>query len=250
MAPGALLRAERVSLAFAEGERPFTAVDGVDVSLEDRRYMAIVGPSGSGKSSLLYLLSGLRRPTSGSVHFRGVDYAALGDSGVTALRRQNFGFIFQQHFLVNYLGALENVLVGARSPGPAARARALQLLERLGLGSKVRQRPYQLSVGERQRVAVARAMISEPAVIFADEPTASLDQRTGREVIQLLAEYREHGSVLVVTHDVGMTSGCDTLLEMRDGRLGPALKHEVGVEGDQQQGAVKRQRRQPRQSRR
>jgi putative ABC transport system ATP-binding protein len=244
------LRAERLSLAFAGGERPFIAVDGVDVSLEDRRYMAIVGPSGSGKSSLLYLLSGLRRPTSGSVHFRGVDYAALGDPGVAALRRQNFGFIFQQHFLVNYLGALENVLVGARSPGPAARARALQLLERLGLGSKVSQRPYQLSVGERQRVAVARAMISEPAVIFADEPTASLDQRTGREVIELLAEYRDHGSVLVVTHDVGMTSGCDTLLEMRDGRLGAALKHEVGVEGDQQQSAVKRERREPRQSRR
>jgi putative ABC transport system ATP-binding protein len=222
MAAGELLRAEKLSLAFDGGERPFTAVDGVDVSLEDRRYMAIVGPSGSGKSSLLYLLSGLRRPTSGSVQFRGVDYAALGDAGVAALRRQNFGFIFQQHFLVNYLGALENVLVGARSPGPPARARGLQLLERLGLGSKVGQRPYQLSVGERQRVAVARAMISEPAVIFADEPTASLDQRTGREVIQLLAEYREHGSVLVVTHDVGMTSGCDTLLEMRDGHLSRA----------------------------
>jgi putative ABC transport system ATP-binding protein len=223
MARGELLRGERLSLAFAGGERPFTAVDGVDVSLPDRHYMAIVGPSGSGKSSLLYLLSGLRRPTSGSVHFGDVDYAALGDAGVAALRRQNFGFIFQQHFLVNYLGALENVLVGARSPGPPARARALELLERLGLQSKAAQRPYQLSVGERQRVAVARAMISEPAVIFADEPTASLDQRTGREVIELLAEYRRHGAVLVVTHDVAMTSGCDTLLEMRDGRLGAAV---------------------------
>jgi putative ABC transport system ATP-binding protein len=220
MAASALLRAEHLSLAFSGGDRPFTAVDGVDLNLDDRRYMAIVGPSGSGKSSLLYLLSGLRRPTSGSVHFRGVDYAALGDAGVAALRRQSFGFIFQQHFLVNYLGALENVLVGARSPR-TARTRALELLDRLGLGSKAGQRPYQLSVGERQRVAVARAMISEPAVIFAVEPTASLDQRTGREVIQLLGEYREHGSVLVVTHDVGMTSGCDVLLEMRDGRLGP-----------------------------
>jgi putative ABC transport system ATP-binding protein len=220
MAKRELLRAEGLGLVFNGGDLPFTAVDGVDLSLSDRRYTAIVGPSGSGKSSLLYLLSGLRRPTSGSVHFRGVDYAALGDAGVAALRRQHFGFIFQQHFLVNYLGALENVLVGARSPGPSVRDRGLQLLERLGLGAKAGQRPYQLSVGERQRVAVARAMISEPAMIFADEPTASLDQRTGREVIELLAEYREHGSVLVVTHDVGMTSGCDTLLEMRDGRIG------------------------------
>jgi putative ABC transport system ATP-binding protein len=214
-----LLRADHLSLTFPGGDRPFLAVDRVDVALDDRRYTAIVGPSGSGKSSLLYLLSGLRRPTSGRVHFRGGDYAALGDAGVAALRRQNFGFIFQQHFLVNYLGALENVLVGAKSSGPAVRARALQLLDRLGLSTKAGQRPYQLSVGERQRVAVARAMISEPAVIFADEPTASLDQRTGRDVIELLAEYRQHGSVLVVTHDVAMTTGCDILLEMRDGRV-------------------------------
>ena len=160
MAQNEVLRGERLRLVFGSGDQAFAAVDGVDVSLEDRRYTAIVGPSGSGKSSLLYLLSGLRRPTSGSVRFRGVDYAALGDAGVAALRRRDFGFIFQQHFLVNYLGALENVLVAARSPGPAARARALELLERLSLGSKAGHRPYQLSVGERQRVAVARAMVS------------------------------------------------------------------------------------------
>ena len=215
-----LLVAHSLSLSFGDGQRAFTAVNDVSLTLLDRRYLAVVGPSGSGKSSLLYLLSGLRRPTSGSVRFRGVDYAALGDAGVAALRRKSFGFIFQQHFLINYLGAMENVLVGARTTGPAARARAMELLDRLGLAAKMDQRPYQLSVGERQRVAVARAMISEPAVIFADEPTASLDQRTGREVVRLLAEYRERGSVLVVTHDIGMTSGCDTLLEMRDGRLG------------------------------
>lgn len=215
----ALLEAAGLTLTFGAGERAFTAVLDVDVALQDHSYLGVVGPSGSGKSSLLYLLSGLKAPTAGRVTFRDVAFDSIGETGVAALRRREFGFIFQQHFLVNYLGCLENVLVGAARPDAAARRRAEDLLRRLGLGSKLNQRPYQLSVGERQRVAVARAMVAEPAVIFADEPTASLDQRTGREVIDLLADYREHGAVVVVTHDRGMTAGCDQLLEMRDGAI-------------------------------
>ena len=214
-----VLAAAGVTLDYGSGADRFTAVRDATIEVGDNAFVAVVGPSGSGKSSLLYLLSGLRTPTRGTVGFRGRDYAALGQAAVTRLRRGNFGFVFQQHFLVNYLGALENVMVGAtRGDGPSRR-RAVELLEMLGLGTKLGQRPYELSVGERQRVAVARAMVHEPAVIFADEPTASLDQATGHQVIALLAAYRERGSVVVVTHDIGMTRDCDFVLEMHDGRL-------------------------------
>jgi putative ABC transport system ATP-binding protein len=137
------------------------------------------------------------------------------------LRRQRFGFVFQQHFLINYLSTLENVLVGAVNRNHEVVAYAQELLRRVGLGDKLRNRPYQLSIGERQRVAVARSLVHRPAVVFADEPTASLDQATGREVINLLADYRTRGegSVVVVTHDPAMLTGADRVLQMRDGRL-------------------------------
>ncbi|TME46275.1 MAG: ATP-binding cassette domain-containing protein, partial [Chloroflexi bacterium] len=135
--------------------------------------------------------------------------------------RQHFGFVFQQHFLVNYLSAIENVTVGALRRNHDTAAYAQELLRRVGLGDKLQKRPYQLSIGERQRVAVARALVHRPAVVFADEPTASLDQATGHEVVSLLAEYRQAGggSVVVVTHDPAMLTGADRVLQMRDGRL-------------------------------
>src|SRR5256885_13422863 len=122
------------------------------------------------------------------------------------LRRQRFGFVFQQHFLVNYLSALENVMVGAVRRNHEVAAYGQELLRRVGLGNKLEKRPYQLSIGERQRVAVARALVHRPAIVFADEPTASLDQATGHEVVSLLAEDRKAGggSVVVVTHDPAM----------------------------------------------
>lgn len=220
MAP--ILTAADLTLEYGGGGSHHVAVDSINLHLDEHEFMAVVGPSGSGKSSLLYLLSGLRQPSAGAVAFRGRTFSQMGAAGVSALRRASFGFIFQQHFLVNYLGALENVMVGALRDDGASRARAARLLVQLGLGDKLAQRPYQLSVGERQRVAVARAMVSEPAVIFADEPTASLDQRTGHDVVDLLGDYRRQGAVVVVTHDIGMTAGCDRVLEMRDGRLAAA----------------------------
>jgi putative ABC transport system ATP-binding protein len=214
-----VLRARDLVLEYRGAGGTFTAVDGVSLDVEEHSYTGIVGPSGSGKSSLLYLLCGLRVPTAGSVWFGGRAYSDRGAAGVASMRRASFGFIFQQHFLVNYLGALENVVVGALHDRHDSRAHATHLLERVGLGDKLKHRPYQLSVGERQRVAIVRAMVSGPAVIFADEPTASLDQRTGHDVISLLGEYRDRGAVLVVTHDVGMTGGFDQVIAMRDGRL-------------------------------
>src|ERR1700726_511266 len=169
----------------------------------------------------MYLPYRLNRPTKGTGAFDGQDYRQISTPGLMQLRRQRFGFVFQQHFLINYLTTLENVMVGAVKRNHEAVAYAQELLRRVGLGDKLRHRPYQLSIGERQRVAVARALIHRPAVVFADEPTASLDQGPGRDVISLLADYRTSGggSVVVVTHDPAMLIGADRVLQMRDGRL-------------------------------
>lgn len=216
-----MLSAQDLALDYRSGSSVAHAVDTVSLSVEQGSFVGLIGPSGSGKSSLMYLLSGLKRPTRGTVAFDGRDYGEISTPGLMQLRRRRFGFVFQQHFLVNYLSALENVMVGAIARNHEAVAYAQELLRRVGLGDKLRQRPYQLSIGERQRVAVARALVHRPAVVFADEPTASLDQATGHEVIRLLADYRteSRGSVVVVTHDPAMLIGADRVLQMRDGRL-------------------------------
>lgn len=219
-----MLSARGLALDYRSGSSVAHAVDTVSLSVEQGSFVGLIGPSGSGKSSLMYLLSGLKRPTRGTVAFEGQDYGAISTPGLMRLRRARFGFVFQQHFLINYLSALENVMVGAVTRNHEAVAYAQELLRRVGLGDKLRQRPYQLSIGERQRVAVARALVHRPAVVFADEPTASLDQATGHEVIRLLADYRNdsRGSVVVVTHDPAMLGGADRVLQMRDGRLSAA----------------------------
>jgi putative ABC transport system ATP-binding protein len=216
-----MLSAQDLALDYRTGTSVAHAVDTVSLSVEHGSFVGLIGPSGSGKSSLMYLLSGLKRPTRGTVAFDGQDYRQISAPGLMRLRRQRYGFVFQQHFLVNYLTALENVMVGAVRRNHEVVAYAQELLRRVGLGDKLRQRPYQLSIGERQRVAVARALVHRPAIVFADEPTASLDQATGHEVISLLLDYRtrEKGSVVVVTHDPAMLTGADRVLQMRDGRL-------------------------------
>ena len=216
-----MLSAQDLALDYRTGTSVAHAVDTVSLSVEQGSFIGLIGPSGSGKSSLMYLLSGLKSPTKGIVAFDGQDYRQISTPGLMQLRRQRFGFVFQQHFLINYLTALENVMVGAVKRNHDVVAYAQELLRRVGLGDKLRQRPYQLSIGERQRVAVARALVHRPAIVFADEPTASLDQATGREVINLLVDYRTRsgGSVVVVTHDPAMLTGADRVLQMRDGRL-------------------------------
>jgi putative ABC transport system ATP-binding protein len=219
-----MLSAQDLALDYRTGSSVAHAVDTVSLSVEQGSFVGLIGPSGSGKSSLMYLLSGLKRPTKGTVAFEGQDYRRISTPGLMQLRRQRFGFVFQQHFLINYLSTLENVMVGAVKRDHDVVACAQELLRRVGLGDKLRQRPYQLSIGERQRVAVARALVHRPAIVFADEPTASLDQATGREVINLLVDYRTRagGSVVVVTHDPAMLTGADRVLQMRDGRLSSA----------------------------
>jgi putative ABC transport system ATP-binding protein len=216
-----MLAAESLSLDYASGVGATHAVSTVSLSVAQGSFTGLIGPSGSGKSSLMYLLSGLKRPTAGRVSFEGREYAGMTSAELMRLRRRRFGFVFQQHFLVNYLSVLENVMVGSLRRDLGTIRRAMELLQRVGLGDRLRARPYQLSIGQRQRVAVVRALVHQPSVVFADEPTAALDQTTGRQVIDVLAEYRdrEGGSVVVVTHDPAMLSGADRVLHMRDGRL-------------------------------
>ena len=171
-----------------------------------------------GISLKLYLLSGLRRATTGGVYLDDRAYGKMPERERVALRRSEFGFVFQQHFLINYLTALENVMVAAPVQGKAHAEQARALLADLGMGDKLHRFPYELSGGERQRVAVARAMIHRPRVIFADEPTGLLDRRTGLQVMALLRSYRDQGSLIAVTHNPEILAEADLVITLRDGQ--------------------------------
>jgi putative ABC transport system ATP-binding protein len=214
-----MLQGSDLTLTYQDGDSTVDAVKDVSILIEDHQFIGILGPSGSGKSSLLYLLSGLRRATEGEVYFDDRAYGKMPDRDRVALRRTEFGFVFQQHFLINYLTALENVMVASPVQDKAHAEQAKALLADLGLGDKLHRFPYELSGGERQRTAVARAMIHRPRVIFADEPTGLLDRRTGLQVMGLLRGYRDQGSLIAVTHNPEILSEADLVITMRDGRV-------------------------------
>jgi lipoprotein-releasing system ATP-binding protein len=201
-----------------------TVLNGVDLSLTRGDGLAVTGPSGSGKSSLLFVLGGLERPTQGSVKLRGKDVFAVDETELAAWRQESVGFVFQEHHLLPQCTVLENVLIPRLAgPGTTAEdvARATQLLERVGLKPRMEHRPAQLSGGERQRVAVCRALINQPALLLADEPTGNLDRANAASIGSLLLELsRDVGSVLIcVTHSADLASRFPRRAELRDGRL-------------------------------
>ncbi len=214
-----MLQAENLTITYKDGESTVDAVSSVSLTIEDNQFIGILGPSGSGKSSLLYLLSGLRRANKGEIFFDDRPYSKMSERERVALRRTEFGFVFQQHFLINYLTALENVMISAPVQDKAHAGQAKALLADLGLGSKLHRFPYELSGGERQRVAIARAMIHRPRVIFADEPTGLLDRHTGLQVMALLRSYRDQGSLVAVTHNPEILAEADLVIKMRDGQI-------------------------------
>jgi putative ABC transport system ATP-binding protein len=214
-----MLQGENLTLTYRDGDRTIDAVHDVSLTVGDHQFIGILGPSGSGKSSLLYLLSGLRKPTAGEIYLDDRAYGRMSDRERVALRRTEFGFVFQQHFLINYLTALENVMVAAPAPDKAHAAQAQALLAELGMADKLHRFPYELSGGERQRVAIARAMIHRPRAIFADEPTGLLDRRTGLQVMALLRSYRGQGSLIAVTHNPEILTEADLVVTMRDGQI-------------------------------
>lgn len=216
---GSILKADGVGLSYFDGGSRTDALAEVSLSLPSTGFIGVMGPSGSGKSSLLYILSGLKRPSSGDVSYRGESLGRLSSRRLTRIRRENFGFVFQQPWLLNWQTAGENALNGAPAANADARRRVIEFFDELGLSAMASKMPSQLSGGEKQRVCVARAMMNNPSVIFADEPTASLDHRNGHLVIDLLAAYRDRGLVIVVTHDAEMLQGADRVLNLRDGRV-------------------------------
>ncbi|PQO90267.1 ABC transporter ATP-binding protein [Massilia phosphatilytica] len=207
-------------VADASGE--LTILHEVDFTVQPAETLALVGASGSGKSTLLGLLAGLDTPSSGQVLLDGTDIFALDEDGRAAFRKAKLGFVFQSFQLLAHLNAVENVMLPLELRGDAdARAKAEAMLGRVGLGSRLRHYPKYLSGGEQQRVALARAFVTEPPLLFADEPTGSLDAATGEAVIQLMFELnRERGSTLVlVTHDPAMAARCGRTLTIAAGRL-------------------------------
>lgn len=212
-----MIQARNASLVYLDHGREVYACRDVDLDILPNEFVGILGPSGSGKSSLLYILSGLKSPTFGKVLYEDKELSKLSDEHRSRLRLKEFGFLFQQAFLLGYLTALENVLV-ASSDGNSS-ARALFLLQALGLGEKTHRFPHELSGGEKQRVCVARSLLGNPKVVFADEPTASLDHDNGIHVVEMLNHHREGGALVMVTHDETMLEKADRVLRIAEGRI-------------------------------
>ncbi|MCC9001504.1 MAG: ABC transporter ATP-binding protein [Candidatus Competibacter sp.] len=217
-----IVQTECLSKRVVSPEGPLVILDDISFGIACGESVAVVGASGSGKSTLLGLLAGLDTPSDGRVWLAGVDLSDLDEDGRALLRAQRVGFVFQSFQLLAGLTALENVMLPLELAGqPDARRQALELLERVGLKTRARHYPAQLSGGEQQRVAIARAFAGNPTVLFADEPTGNLDQKTGHRIVELLfALNREQGTTLVlVTHDPELAAYCDRILELDDGRL-------------------------------
>lgn len=203
-----------------EKENKMYALGGFDLELPDKGLIGFIGPSGSGKSTLMYCLSTLKKPTAGEIIYNGKDIVNIKASERENLRREEFGFVFQRHFLVPYMSALDNVTVAAKRSSKEVRLLAEKKLKLLGLSDReIEKRPSKLSGGQRQRVAIGRAMINEPKVLFADEPTAALDHENAFSVMSVLKEYSKEHLVLVITHDISILKDADHIIEMWDGMI-------------------------------
>jgi putative ABC transport system ATP-binding protein len=219
-----VIRAIDVTRHYGGGDTVTRALDGVTLDVRRGEYLSIMGPSGSGKSTLFNMIGGIDSPTSGMVFIDDIDVAQLDSFELAWMRCHKIGYIFQSYNILPVLTALENVtlpMIFAGMTPDNARDKGVELLRRVGLGSRIFHRPYEMSGGQQQRVAVARAFANDPAIILADEPTANLDADTGREMIDLLVELKESRNVTIIsaTHDMKMLNVSDRILWIRDGRI-------------------------------
>ena len=218
-----LIELRDVYKIYPMGEENVHALDGVSLSIDQGEFVAIVGSSGSGKSTAMNIIGCLDVPTSGSYHLGGVDVSTMDDDQQAEIRNKMLGFIFQQYNLIPKLNVLENVelpLLYAGVPAGERRERAVRALERVGLAAKQKNLPSQLSGGQQQRVSIARALAGDPSVILADEPTGALDSHTGREVLGFLKKLnREGDTVVLITHDNSIAVKADRIVRLQDGRI-------------------------------
>ena len=227
-----IIETHQLTKVYGSGETAVTALDHVDIHVEEGEFVAVMGPSGCGKSTLLHLVGGLDRPTAGQVFIDGQDLSGLSDRKLTELRRRKIGFIFQFFNLIPVLTAVENAALPVTLDGvkPAqARAQASEWLARLGMVDRLNHRPDQLSGGQQQRAAIARALIANPAVILADEPTGNLDTRAGDEIAETLRQVcKEWGrTVVMVTHDPRIAAYADRIIFLKDGAVNDQTLLEV-----------------------
>ena len=217
-----LIKAKKLSKVYGSGENQVVALDKVDLTVAPGDFISIIGPSGSGKSTLLHLLSGLDHPTSGSLTYDGQEIYTLPNKELSAFRRQQMGFIFQQFNLLPVLTARENILMplllDKKQPDEGYLS---QLAELLGIRNRLDHLPHELSGGQQQRVAIARALIAQPEVIFADEPTGNLDSKSGGEVMDMLKSIRDRmgKTLVIITHDNRIAAMADRRLTIMDGVL-------------------------------
>ncbi len=217
-----VLEAHELGKQVSSPEGPLTILSGVSFAISAGESVAVVGPSGAGKSTLLALLAGLDLPTDGHVVLNDANLSLLDEDGRAQLRAESVGFVFQSFHLVPSLNALENVMLPLELAGHSdARKAAREIIEKVGLQERWSHYPAQLSGGEKQRVAIARAFATEPAVLFADEPTGNLDSRTGANIMELMFELNRSSSttLILVTHDQGLAKRCDRILSLDVGKL-------------------------------
>lgn len=223
-ADGTVIRADHLGKTYAEGKMRTPVFDGLELAVHPGETVAIVGASGAGKSTLLHLLGGLDTPTAGEVYVAGQKMSALSDAARGQLRNRALGFVYQFHHLLPEFTALENVMMPVMLGGTdanAARQRARELLEAVGLGHRVEHKPGELSGGERQRAAVARALVNQPACVLGDEPTGNLDEKTAAIVFDLMLGLNraQKTSLVLVTHDRRLARRLDRVLELHEGKL-------------------------------
>lgn len=226
-----MIEVKNVSKVYKMGKERVTALNNVSLKINDGEFVAIVGPSGSGKSTLMHLVGGLDTPTSGNIYIDNKDISKLKDKEMSKYRNQTIGFVFQSFNLENTQTALENVmmpLIFAGVSGKDRKEKAKKALEAVGLGDKIKHRPNEMSGGQRQRVSIARALVNQPQIIFADEPTGNLDSKNGELIMKLLNDLNSRGyTIIMVTHNLEEARKSKRIIKIKDGEVEEVSKNEI-----------------------